>query len=194
MKWWDYRLVEYWGFDLSKCLRKSTVSEEEIEETGERVVCQWARSWASERDSKHGGGRNRFSRGKGRKQDRSKGSLICRWLGKKLKEFLPSGLNFPNGIGKSLAQRKITGKEILGKSKQAELSAKEMKRGIISNTKRNWWAGIKTHMKLVTWLESTHANFFSNAKLSNWMLGLIEVCGSVGQVHWHAKGQKGLGK
>ena len=26
------------------------------------------------------------------------------------------------------------------------------------------------------------------------MLELTELCGSIGQVHWHAKGQKGLGK
>ena len=86
------------------------------------------------------------------------------------------------------------GKEIWGKSKQAELSAKEMKRGITSNTERNWWAGMKTQRKLATWLDSSTANFFSGAELSKQMLGLTEVCGSIGQVHWHAKGQKGLGK
>ena len=45
-------------------------------------------------------------RQEGRRQDRSREGLVCKWLGKKLREFLPNGLGFHSEIDKSFIERK----------------------------------------------------------------------------------------
>lgn len=83
------------GFDLSEYWRKRGMREEDIVGTGEKGAGQWTIPKKLRGIPSLMEGETLFTEARGKETGQVKRGL--RWLGKKLREFLPDGLNFHCG-------------------------------------------------------------------------------------------------